>query len=88
MKRVKLELPEILVGRPEPPVVHLPRVRVPELVEADRVLMFQKLGVVIIRPGLVHSLAVDQDLAKVGEAGTQVHVVGLIRLVASAMRAR
>lgn len=87
MKRVELELPEVLIGRPEPLVVNLPRVSVPELVEADWILMLQKLRIVIIRPCLVHSLTMDQDLTKVGKAGAQVHVVRLVRLVASTVGA-
>ena len=50
--------------------------------------MIQKLGMVIVRPGLVHSFAVDQNLAEVGEARAQVHVIRLIGLVAAAVRAR
>ena len=74
---------ELSVRVVKPLPVDRPRVGVPELVERDRLLHRQHLGMVVLGPRLVDPRAVRERDAEVGHARAQVHVVR--RVVARAL---
>ena len=65
MERIELELPKFVIGGSKPMIVNFDWISVPKLMEADRILVIQKIRMVILWSCLVKPLTVNHNLTKV-----------------------